>query len=148
MNKPALLDYLLRFGIARNDKRIFSQQRKERIGSIGLRPFGKGQQPLVEARMPLLHFLSRTPAVHPHQRDNQAHCDRRAHTNKQNKAPENQTIRGEGEHHQRTDDDDGQKQRGAHHRGSTPGPREQPETTLQPVQVMSKPFEWIHANSF
>ncbi len=43
------------------------------------------------------------------------------------------------------DDHEREYQRRADHCRRAAGPCEEAETTLQPVQILSKAFEWIHA---
>ena len=75
--KTAFVDQLFRLGVARDDQRIFGEQRQERIGGVVPRTLREREQALIEAGMPLLHFLRGAPAIHAHQRHHERRGNRR-----------------------------------------------------------------------
>ena len=144
----ALIHNHFRLRVARHGQRIFGQQREKRVVRVIALLFGESEQTLVEAGVFALHFVRGATAVHPEQRNNQRHGDDGANPEEQQGAAQQQRRSSERRARHGAHNDASEQQRHGGRSGGATGPREQPETPLQLIQILCQACNRIHAAPF
>ena len=140
LENPQGFDHLLWFRITRQFQSVFGQQGEERIVGIGCGALREGEESLVEAGPAVFHFLRRPAAIHAQQGRYEGERNRRSDSKEQQETARQQAGRGKRHSDQDADNQQREPQRGDSHGGCSLAPGKQPETLLQPVQILRETF--------